>query len=119
MSIKLPSLDINIDIIARECIDMIKDRTARGLDVNGTPFKPYSKMTVAKKGTTDVTLKDTGRLLNSLHYSKTSDSSFTIEFGGIPYAHKVMNDRPILGLTEQEQAEIVNMINRQLFKEGK
>lgn len=117
--IDLPKLDAKIDVIAQECIDIILARTAEGKDVTGAKFKPYSKITVAKKGTKDVTLKDTGKLLNSLDYQKKTDTSFTISFNGVSYAKKVMETRPILGFTEDEMKTITSLVSDQIMTGAK
>lgn len=117
--LKLPNLDANINIIARECIDVIKARTGQGLDKDGRPFKPYSKMTIQKKGTTKVTLEDTGRMLNALDYRQTSPYSFSISIDGVPYSDKVLSERPILGFTENELQSITQMLSDELMKGSK
>lgn len=56
---------------ARVGVDLIRERTRRGLDKDGKPFKPYARSTMRMKvrtgrQVTPVNLTQTGSMLNSL-----------------------------------------------------
>lgn len=79
---------INVDAaavaqaIAPLAVGAIVDRTARGLDIHGRPFRTYSaehRARLAAMGeAVDVDLRITGGLLNSVHVQRTEHSGDTV-----------------------------------------
>jgi hypothetical protein len=78
----LPSEEAMLYTGARQ-ITRIRERTAKGIDVNGSPFKPYTKRYAkfrVKKGRnpSPVDLTMSGRLLNSMQVEVRGPDEFAI-----------------------------------------
>lgn len=119
VKIDLPKLSLSsqdMSQIGDKIIDMIKTRTAKGLDKDGKPFKPYSQMYMRIKKSKDVDLKMTGKMLNSIKSTPSGDNSVNISINGVSYSEKVLDKRPILGLTDSEIKDIENMILERILK---
>ena len=120
VDLNLPSLNLTpneFSQIAEDVISTIKERTALGIDADGKEFKPYSTNPVkvydktypggysqykASKGVRKPNLKESGKLLSSIKARPLSTDSFSVSIEGVTYAEKVMEERPILGLTRKE-----------------
>lgn len=91
--------------LGERVIEIILDRTARGISSNGERFSP-------KRDGSKSVLRDTGRLLQSLRF-EASDDGVVIK-AGANYAIYVEEARPFLGLTNQEEKGIADEIERTL-----
>ena len=119
VKIDLPKLSLSsqdMSEIGDEIISKIKDRTSKGLDKDGKPFKPYSQMYLKIKKSKDVDLKMTGKMLNSIKSSPSGDNSVNIFISGVSYSEKVLDQRPILGLTDSEIKDLEKMILERIIK---
>lgn len=134
IDLNLPDLILTsneLNQIANECINLIKERTSKGLDEDGKPFKPYSKRPLnvynktykggyeefkKSKGSSNVDLKLTGKLLNSIKPKSIGTNSVSISVEGVSYAEKVFEDRPIMNLTKQEIEMVKQMILERIMK---
>lgn len=93
----------------------IEARTQRGIGVNGTRFK-------SKEDGKPSTLRDTGALIKSLRV-RVKGHRATVE-ATAPYAEYVNQERPFMGLSEQEQraeaavleSEIEEMLRQRLLR---
>jgi len=108
----------------------IKDRTQRkGIDVNGSPFRPYSKAyrrrLVKQSGVVDLT--DTGQMFSSLT-SKITPSKGTLFFRqaqankkafyhDIAGAGKGRVVRPFFGINDREADKIGQLFADKIFKD--
>jgi len=108
----------------------IKDRTQRkGIDVNGSPFRPYSKAyrrrLVKQSGVVDLT--DTGQMFSSLT-SKITPSKGTLFFRqaqankkafyhDIAGAGKRKVVRPFFGINDREADKIGQLFADKIFKD--
>lgn len=100
--------------IAETIIADIKDRTARHLDVNEHPFKPYTpkyKQWKQKKGLSILPdLKVTGKLLNSLTVKKTgiiTTVESTDEPGKVEGVSKL---RQFIGIPDKTRQKISDIV---------
>jgi hypothetical protein len=116
---KIPEFNLDAkdyEYLSQTIIDMIKDRTSRGLDNKGKAFKPYSMGYVIYKKSDKVDLKLSGDMLNSMRSISSGDNAFKIEITGIGYAERVLEERPILGLTTPEKNIIKKKIIERILK---
>lgn len=92
--------------------DAILSRTARGRDVNNSPFAPYSPNT-GKRGR--VNLRDTGAMLGSIGYSASSPTNAEV-FCNSPVANyhmdgtKNMPIRRFFGFNDNDYGALVNLL---------
>jgi hypothetical protein len=134
LDLKLPNLNLtarDLETIANDVINTIKERTDQGLDVDGKPFKPYSTNPIkvydktykggyaeykAGKGIKKPNLKESGKLLSSIKARPNTDNGFIVSVEGVTYAEKVFDERPILGLTRQEIEDIKKKVLERIME---
>jgi len=105
----------NSERVGRAIVRIIKARTARGVSALGQPFEPYAPETAAEKGSTKVTLRATGRMLDGLTIKATATGA--VIQSKAPYAGAVDAVRPWLALTEAELKELDKMVSEELDRE--
>ena len=109
--------------IGEHLIRSHRDRFARGVDPEGRawqPLKPGSR--ARKRKNADKVLIESGMLMESLHYNVAPDR---LEFGtdriygathqfGRPEAN--IPARPFLGISREDEAEILNIIEDRILR---
>jgi len=101
--------------VGRLIVRLIRRRTAEGVDATGAPFKPYDPDTVEDKDTTRVTLRDTGRMLDTLTGTPTARG--VVVKSAAPYAGFVDADRPWLALDDADLEELDAAVAAELNRE--
>ncbi len=114
------SLKKALSITAQQGINIIEDRTDKGVGFKGGAFKAYSEKYNAfrrKKGRgSDVDLQFTGRMLGSMT-SKADRKEATIFFTRAEEAKKAaMNNktRPFFGFNRQEEKQLAKIFFRNI-----
>lgn len=64
--------------IGHKIIERIKERTDRGVDKRGKNFKKYSDLWAKKKGSSDVDMRLSGDMLDSIEIIKINGNEITI-----------------------------------------
>ena len=110
-----------IYVHAEQILTKILNRTKRGIDKKGKPFKPYAESTIDRKGSSVVNLSDTGTMLDQGVSYKKLRSGLRLYLKGsrrsglsnndVAFRNKKMG-REFLGLTKQEIKEY----NKELSK---
>lgn len=103
--------------IGEHLIRSHQDRFARGVDPDGNQWEPLDPKTQArKKKNADKVLIESGDLMGLLHYNASDDA---LEFGtdriyGATHqfgdASRNIPARPFLGISSEDEAEILNII---------
>jgi len=94
---------------------VVEARTAKGISATGQKFQPYDPDTVEQKRTRRVTLRQTGRMLDTLKVTPTARG---VEVAAtVPYARFVEADRPFLGLTDTELKALDQVVAGELDRE--
>lgn len=109
-----------LSITAQQGINIIEDRTEKGVGYKGGAFKGYSekyaKFRTAKGRGSNVDLQFSGRMLGSMT-SKADKKKATIFFTRAEEAKKAaMNDktRPFFGFNKQEEKQLANIFFRNI-----
>ena len=109
-----------LSITAQQGINIIEDRTEKGVGYKGGAFKGYSekyaKFRKAKGRGRNVDLQFSGRMLGSMT-SKADKKKATIFFTRAEEAKKAaMNDktRPFFGFNRQEEKQLANIFFRNI-----
>ena len=95
--------------IANFIMRLIKQRIASGKDVNNVPFKPYTSEYAYQKGSTDVNLRNSGRMLDSMGVKITKDSSAEVSVSPT-YSVHVDKRRSFMGLSEAEVNKVMEFV---------
>ena len=91
---------------------LILRRTSRGIGADGKQFKPYDRDYAEEKGTSKVTLRASGKMLNSLTV-KVGAKGGTI-VSGADYAAFVDAIRPWLALSREDLEELDKVVVAEL-----
>ena len=94
--------------------DIIKARIRRGVNVDGTPFAPYTDAYAKRTGKLRVTLRDTGVMLKSMGIVIDKEAgSVTVK---PTYSVYVDGKRSFMGLTEAEADRILKLVDKLVDK---
>ena len=110
--------------LMKKQIDMMLERTDRGVDINGAPFKPYSADYIAYKRKVRGSAPDWWRLsgttLNSLVVRLINANTGEVMFGRKEGRERMMlhdSTRPFFGVNNQENKKLVSYFAQLIRKE--
>jgi len=119
---------------AWRAVELITERTIRGYDRHGRPFRPYAQSTREqrrKRGrqTDHVDLHDTGSMLAAMQSRLIGQGKAEVRFASAREAAKAaahqygrgnLPKREFFGLTPKERQEVLSVITRrELFRRGR
>lgn len=112
--------------LMKKQIDMILERTSKGVDINGGTFKPYSpeyaKYKQSVRGGYPDWLRLTDEMLNSMVVRLIRANSGEVLFGNAASREKMMkNDRtrPFFGVNTSEDKELTSYYSQLMLQEVK
>lgn len=109
-----------LPLIGNETIVTLRKRTMDGIDMNGHPFRPYSKLygewKMEEHGISSPNLVVTSRMLNSITY-KSIPKGIRLYFNSSTETKKAYENhhkhkRPFFGLTKNERNKVVKRLRR-------
>lgn len=104
--------------------NIIKD-TTKGKDVNGNRFQAYSKATIAIKGSSNVNLRHSGRMLKNLKARKKRNAKYIVGFSNGSEEQKALGHqlgtrklpkREFIGISKRSRQTIAKIIKKRMKK---
>jgi hypothetical protein len=117
---KLKKLNSKLALLSNDLISEIHTRTSSGVDAKYKPLKRYTRAYAKRKGTTKVTLVDTGEMLGSMDAKKIK-GGIQIYFASDAandkayYQHKKQG-RKFFGLDKEQKEYIKRELGKFIVK---